>query len=300
MFLNDCKVAKQLKTRSSTLVLCLIFAGMFVLTLSIAVASGQKTPSLDSKTEAEKVWETAIKAKGGRERLFKIENIQESSTKDSRNISVKESQATFGKRYVARHESLNVLPDKVWVYADESKSVFGITQSMFNFDNKLTYFGGEKTNVETLNTNSPGMKNYKGYQNPQILYLMESRWLKPEIIGMRSGNADGADVQIVETRFDGRRIDFALDPKTFLPAQIEFYDTGFDGGLRLRTARLWNYIEVDGIKVPQEMSYSDTITRGGTEKLTIQFNVEYDPDIFIKPPAKLTPDAWKKKAALGT
>lgn len=296
MFLNDCKVAKQFEPRSSTLFLWLIFAGMFVLTVSIAVTLGQKRQSLDSKTEAEKVWEMAIKAKGGRERLSKIENIQISSTKDSRNISVKESQATLGKRYVARHESLNVLPDKVWVYADESKSVFGITQSMLNFDNKLTYFGGEKTDVETLDTNSPGMKNYKGYQNPQILYLMESRWLKPEIIGMRSGNADGADVQIVETRFDGRRVDFALDPKTLLPAQIKFYDTGFDGGLRLRTARMWNYIEVDGIKVPQRMSYSDTISRGGTEEMTIRFNVEYDPNIFLKPPAKLTPDAWTKKS----
>ncbi len=267
--------------------ICLLF-------WSTGIVATQEIQKDDTKTGAIKAWEMAITAKGGRDRLYKIETILNSSIKESRTISVKESRTTLGKTYVAHHESLIVLPDKVWVYSDESASVFGITVSMLNYENLTGYFGQGPTKVTPL---SPHERTLKGYQNATILYLMESKWLKPEIVGMRSEKADGVDVYLIETCIDGRRVDFALDKKTYLPVQIRFHNVSSNGKTYIHTARLTKYVDVDGIKVPQEMSYSDTVTRGGTEKLTIQFNVEYDPDIFIKPPAKLTPDAWKRKAS---
>lgn len=282
MFLKDHKMLERLDQRSTTL-----FWWLIILSFPIGVIMAQKEISSDTKTEAEKVWEIAIKAKGGRERLYEIESIQESSTKDSR--------SSDGKKYVTRSEALIVLPNKVWVYADESGSVFGITQSMLNYEDMTGYFGQKNSSNTITEPLSSHERKLKAYQNSTILYLLESKWLKPHVIGVKPGKVDGTDVQIVETRIDGRRVDVAFDLKTFLPTQIEFYDTGFDGGPRLNTARLWNYTEVDGIKVPQAMTYSGTISKGGVEKMTIRFNVEYDPDIFLKPPAKLTPEAWKKK-----
>lgn len=256
-----------------------------ILTLSIGIIVSQESPSIDTRAEAEKVWEIAIKAKGGRDKLDGIKSIQGYSETESRFL---------WKRFVHKEAFLCVLPKKVWSYQGK-QGVFGVITSMLDYENMTTYFGEAGGNI-SLRQIEGNEKHGKGYQNSTILYLMESKWLKPDIIGLRPDKADGVDVRLVETYVDGRRVDFALDKKTYLPIQIRFHNVSSNGKIYIHTARLSKYVEVDGIMVPQKVSYSDTITRGGTEKMTIKFNVEYDPSIFLKPPSKLTPDAWKKKS----
>ena len=51
-----------------------------------------------------------------------------------------------------------------------------------------------------------------------------------------------------------------------------------------------DYVEISGIKVPQTIKYDD-----GTEyNQSYQFNVEYNKDVFIRPPGiEAGPEAWK-------
>jgi hypothetical protein len=53
---------------------------------------------------------------------------------------------------------------------------------------------------------------------------------------------------------------------------------------------LSDYVEISGIKVPQTIKYDD-----GTEyNQSYQFNVEYNKDVFIRPPGiEAGPEAWK-------
>lgn len=266
-------------------VVLITFVQMLILTLPVGIIVAQESRSIDTKAEAEKVWEIAIKAKGGRDKLDGIKSIQGYSETESRFL---------WKRFVHKEAFLCVLPKKVWSYQGK-QGVFGVITSMLDYENMTTYFGEAGSNI-SLRQIEGNEKHLKAYQNSTILYLMESNWLKPEIIGIASEKADGVNVHLIETRIDGRRVDFALDKKTYLPTQILFHNVSSEGKTYIHIARLAKYVEVDGIKVPQKMSYSDTITRGRTGTETIQFNVEYDPDIFLKAPAKLTPDAWKKKS----
>ena len=56
--------------------------------------------------------------------------------------------------------------------------------------------------------------------------------------------------------------------------------------------RLSDYVEISGIKVPQTVTYHD----GTKYKQSYQFNVEYDPEIFVKPlPLEAGPEAWRSK-----
>lgn len=242
-----------------------------------------QTAAAQGEREAERVWELAIKAKGGRGSLYKVHNILGESTSEAR--------ATSGRTYKRTRVSLAVLPDKIWSYTDERPEVFGETAVMLDYENMVEYFsvnGREKVIASPIPARRHDMK---AYQNSAIFYLMEPKWLKPRIVGMTSASIDGGRVFIVQTTVDGRRVDFALSQASYLPMKISLYDTGSDGVTRRNEMRLSNYVEVDGIKVPRTTTYN----KQGVENLTIRFNVDYDPLIFTRSPTTLTPDAWQGK-----
>ena len=53
----------------------------------------------------------------------------------------------------------------------------------------------------------------------------------------------------------------------------------------------WIHTEVSGIKVPRTIKYDD----GMEYEKRFKFNVEYDPEVFVKPVRiDAGPEAWKK------
>lgn len=242
-----------------------------------------QTVSGQGASEAERVWELAIKAKGGREALYKVHNILAQSTSQSR--------TTSGRAYQREETALIALPDKVWTFTDERPEVFGEFVIMLNYEN-MTEYMGPKGGAEILTKAIPANgRPLKAYQNMAIFHLMESRGLKPKLLGAKDGTLGKEKVLIVQTDVDGRRVDFALNRDTYLPAKITTYDTGTDGVTRANELQLSNYVEIDGIRVARTAKYN----KFGTRNLTIRFNVDYDPSIFVRAPTKLSPDAWKPK-----
>jgi hypothetical protein len=96
-------------------------------------------------------------------------------------------------------------------------------------------------------------------------------------------------VDVVQTTVNGKRVDFGLDPKTHLLVTVSYYDV-VRGKTYVTSLALSDYVEISGIKVPQTIKYDD-----GTEyNQSYQFNVEYNQDLFIKPPSiEAGPEAWK-------
>lgn len=81
-----------------------------------------------NRQEAERLWELAIAAKGGRERLQAVSNLQ---------ISIRE-KVWYGLRRVPYiQEDLYVFPGKYWEWNDQRKSIFGLSIRMYNHDRDI-------------------------------------------------------------------------------------------------------------------------------------------------------------------
>lgn len=267
---------------------------LIIIFILVGVVFGQNSSKEDnnSKKEAERIWENAIKAKGRRENIYKIDNFLETS--------LIKDEVPFGARrdkYDVRQVNLNVLPNKTWNYEDRGKSVFGTTVIMHNYE-KMTYYG--VTSVVSNKLAEPMEKKVisKGYQNGIISLLLEAKGLKPLIMKVRTekiklfrtAKNKMVETDIVETIIDGRRVDFAFDRQTYLPIQVSFYYED-EPNREPFMMQYYDYVDNQGLKVPQVRVSPD----GTIQTFKLQFNVEYNPDIFEKSPAKVSPDAWKKK-----
>ncbi len=97
----------------------------------------------------------------------------------------------------------------------------------------------------------------------------------------------------MRTTINDRRVDFTFDRETHLPVRISFFKT-IDKKTYIDVQHFSDYVEVGGIKVPQSVKLGD----GSEERSVVQFNVDYDPDIFVRPPPPgLGEKAWQPKGS---
>lgn len=231
--------------------------------------------------EAERLWEQAIAAKGGRDRLNAVRNMVISTKKDTTGL--------FTKSQVRREELL-VFPNKYWFWDDNRPSIFGLVISMYDYDSNMSYVvsdGEPNRQLEPIKDK----RRDKALRNAQLSLLLETKWLKPTIVKARTGRVGLRSVDIVETVVEGERVDFAFDRKTHLPVRVSYYDV-VNGKTYVNVQSFSDYMDVAGIKVPQTHEYTD----GSKYRASFQFNVEYIENIFIKPPPiEAGPEAWRLK-----
>lgn len=238
----------------------------------------------DSRAEAERLWEQAIAAKGGRERLYSISNLQ---------LSVRDRQWWGFKRVPYELESLYVFPHKSWEWMDQTGTIFGFSISMHNYDQDIHWAyldHGKGASVVPSHDN----QIYKGAMgiiiNAQLDYLMETRWVKPIPVSVKRGRVGWHAVDIVRTVVkeypkEEEMVSFALDRKSHLPRQVIYHTVSFgeeySGGPSLS-----DYTAINGIQMPGKV---------GRDRTTYQFNVDYNQRIFEQPPSREAGiNAWKK------
>jgi hypothetical protein len=242
----------------------------------------------ESRDESVRLWEQAITAKGGRERLYSVHNMVISENQDY--ITHK------GKKNRVRRERLFVFPNKYWFYDDYGSDVFGIDMHMYNYDTGLEYVGAPG-NPETRLEPVIDRTKVPWLDNAPIFILLETKWLKPTFVKTSSENIGSKKVDVIETRLNGRRVDFALDRQTHLPVRVSFHNVNVtDNKMHTHVLRLGDYVNVNGIVVPQMLKLEDEDKRDSGGKQTVQFNVEYKESIFREPPsARLaSPEAWRR------
>ena len=103
-------------------VLCLQQAGFSATTPCMII--GHDSIEQDETREAERIWEQAIEAKGGRERLYAVRNAVVSSKGIYR--------TSRGKDNKIRQEEFYVFPDMFWAWSDYRPDVFGLRVEMVN------------------------------------------------------------------------------------------------------------------------------------------------------------------------
>jgi hypothetical protein len=259
-----------------------LIALMLMISASYMIISG--LAFAQEPTPAQEVWEKAITAKGGRERLYQVSNILKHWSSPARTAS--------GRRYHRTGTALSVLPDKVWSYTDHGPEVFGKIAHMSDYENLTEYFWADgRKNVTAKPLPLGFVRSMKFHQNTTIFYLMESKWLKPKLVDMNSSSVAGDKVFVIQTSVDGRRVDFAISQKTYLPLKITMHDVGSNGKVYIHKMLMDNYVEIDGVKVPLRTKYDDQ------EWVTsrVRFNEDYDPSIFLRAPDNLGPDSWSTK-----
>ena len=232
--------------------------------------SGKEQQNIE-KLKAAELWEKAIAAKGGRERLYKIHNVL---------VSAELSYITqHGKRNKVHREYLYVLPNQYWFYENYGSDLFGVRIEMLNYD-AGTRYAGVPGNLETKLEALAESERRKGLDNAVLALLLETKWLRPVPMTTSSTFVGGKRVNVVETEANGRKVDYALDSETNLPIRVTFYDIS-NGKTYANVQSLSDYTNTDGIQVPKQVTLED----GGVEKSIVRFNVRYDPELFIHPPS---------------
>jgi hypothetical protein len=281
------------------IIVALLFSQYTVASLSVqpatphgcAVNSSRVTQD-KSRAEAVRVWEQAIAAKGGRGRLYAIQNMLISQNGDykKQKFSLPVKYAIDpSKRNHVRSVSLYVFPNKFWDSEDYRPDVFGILMHMYNYETGMKYvitLGEPHHPLEPIGPKETRESRTYGL----VSYLLETTWLKPTPLKISTGKIGLRKVDIVQTTLNGERVDFAFDRTTHLPAQVSYYST-FKDKTYVTTNTLSDYTEVKGIQVPQ------TVAVDGTKYAeAVQFDVECNPEIFVKlPPLEAGLEAWRAK-----
>jgi hypothetical protein len=256
---------------------CLLTSLPF-LSAQIAVVSEQTKAQEGSKQKAEALWEQAIVAKGGRERLYQVNSLVISYQETTRN-----SLGIVVHRGLV--ERLYVFPDKSWSWDDGLPPPFHLTVSMSNLERNIscTMYAGASSPKCTEPKDAASFFNQgEGLGRAQYLYLLETKWVKPVPISMTKGSIGLKTVDVVQTRVDARRVDYYLDRKTHLPQRVV---TFFESGRVWETYNFSDYIDINGIRMP-------SVQKKG--KINFQINPAYDVTIFTRPPSIETgPKAWQ-------
>jgi len=89
---------------------------------------------------------------------------------------------------------------------------------------------------------------------------------------------------VLDTRFQNKRVDYFLDRKTHLPARVAVFYNGSDRATFMFDFS--DYVTVNGIQMPGRQK------RG---KINFQINAPYDESIFTRSPSiEAGPKAWQR------
>lgn len=254
----------------------LFIAAVFVSTVNLACLSkgAQDRVSRSPMISPTELWEQAIAAKGGRERLKQVKNLLVYSEKT--------------KGYV----ELNVFPDKHWLWSFAPPPI-GLAVSMFNGERQLHYltYPDDPTSPRKLTSTSNPVYDL---ERAQIIFLVETNWVKPVILSAEIAQLEGKKVDLVKVKINDKPMGFHLDRVTHLPVRISYYR---NDGTEFDSVSLADYKLIQGVNLPLRVSYNFLIDRPHYLKHAFQINVDYNPKLFETPPTvEAGPDAWKPLA----
>jgi len=276
------------------------FAVFFLAFFTPVQGSGQ---SVDPDRErATALWEEAIRAKGGRERLHSIHNLLISSTIDVRDRNGSHEKET---------ERLYLMPGGAWIYTYTPDFTVSLDVTVINKERQFCWVTlAPARSVPGLSLCIPSTPVKYLVQDP-VIYLMETDWLRPEPLRVRTEGKGRKQLDVIETRVAMLRVDFYLDRKTRLPVKLvtEWYGgigQATDGGGPM-TVELEDYVEIEGIFMPRRVTREPEgnapvgeVFRRDTERANYRFNVTYDPKILKGPASKETKRSdWKVKDKTG-
>lgn len=274
--------------------------------LILICASSTIAQEVDTdRQRAETLWEEAIRAKGGRERLHSIESFVISSTIDAYLISPGFNSSVSPGHTDSVAERIYVMPNRAWLYEFTPDFDVSLEGTVINVERNLCMVTlapiGPMRSVPGLSFCLPTTWPKRLVQDP-ILYLMETRWVRPKPVRTRTEGKGKKQRDVIETEVGQLRLDFYLDRKTHLPVKLVTQDYPGDPRMPRRMDLMLtfeDYVAVDGIQMPRRVIREPLLTqvqRRDTERAQYRFNVNYDEEIFNHPVSrKAKPGDWEHK-----
>ena len=250
----------------------------------VLIANGQTAAVKPNSMEAVRLWNLAIEAKGGREKLISVNDmlVQQGRPYDK----------SLKGRNIGYQVSLFVFPDKAWGWNDQRPTVFGLNASMRNYETGTYYNMTPDDPAKSLKQLSPSTEQGIPYDSYHLIYFMETKWLKPIVLKARKGKSHNKLADIVEVKANDQCWEFYLDTESHLPFQLNFFTVENGKETQGVPYYLSDYAEVDGIKVPQNVVRE----YGEKSPSKVQINVNYDASIFIVPTRiEDGPNAWQAR-----
>lgn len=256
-------------------------ASLFLVLLGLAATGLDLQPALspeDSEAKAKQLWELAIAAKGGRERLHRVESVF---------------------RSYARTYTLAVFPDRFLEWEDSRPSPLGLSVQMHRLDKDIGYYVSERMKKPSLRSDTEYASGR--LRRLQLMYLMETLWVKPAPYDAGEEIFNRKAFDVVYATAHGWEVSYLLDKETHLPMAYRFHGKK---GVAERASdpplimEFRDYVEVDGIKMPGKERGPQMpieLTKMPWIETKFEFNVEYDPRVFERPPSiEDGPNAWRR------
>jgi hypothetical protein len=185
-----------------------------------------------------------------------------------------------------RFETLAVFPSKCWQWSDGRPLVWGLDLHVFDLEGSAWYiFPDERRRTMPTETDAADLRDI------QALVLMETRWQRPAIMGVRKDGIRRSPV--IQTQIADELFEYNLAPDTYLPFQVvATYISPSSGRQVVRRYRLSAYNSVSGIQLPHRI---DATLYEVTYHYTLRYevNVAYDETIFTAPTLKDDPRSWQ-------
>src|SRR5262245_9882076 len=236
--------------------------------------NGQQPESDASGERARQLWELAIAAKGGREKLYQVKSL---AIKDSR----------LGYPQV----SLFVFPDKNFYWSDLRPTVFSFHASVINFEKNIDiYVPG--ANPKDVRKGPPNFNLRSVFRDVYIKYFLETPWFKPEPVAAGEEKLGSRLCEVVTVKYDWLLYKIYMDKKSHLPARISSYAVD-KPTVELTPRDFSDYKEFDGLMMPQV----ESVNRQKPYRQSFEINPAYDPAVFERvPDMNAGPDQWRAKS----
>lgn len=265
-----------------TVVVATLLIGNISPSRVIAHAGVEDVSPGETQARARELWEEAVAAKGGRERLRRI-----------------------GSLYVVRIQPGGDRDYQFHVFPDYS---FNYTYGGYREDTAIEVYNHKRAITWWLPPNTRmAIPRQRQGDDPssniiaQFMYLMVTSWMEPKPLRTRKEWVGLKRVDVVAVDANGWPVDYYLDPQTRLPIQVvsPYSAMSHEAGAMEQVVGLDDYALVDGVMMPRKASYSYTYTnarRKWTEQVSFEINPPYDPQFFEQPPiARTTPESWRAK-----
>ncbi len=249
-----------------------------VLLLAAVLVTGQ-TREPDALRQ---VWERMIEAKGGRDRLLEVDSL----------LMVWPREGVQDQPW---YLDLYVFPNRSWRWHDyRPDDEFGLGLHVSD-GNGLWHNDSWPPDYRiTTLWSAPRAAEQHALIRTQTVYLLESRWFRPELLGLETGRIGFRRYDVITADVVGDRLQFYVDRETSLVRRVRApADSGnriFDDG---SVWDLEDYVSVDGIMMPARVEWE--AVGKVTYAWEYSFNVDYDPEEFSRRPAlEDGPEGWKR------
>lgn len=203
-------------------------------------------------------WEGMINAKGGRARLSEVRTLL---------VVEEQSWTEFFRRRKLDLRAFYILPSYEWHWYDHgSPKMFGITVAATAMDPSV---------LDQL----------------LALYLYETRWTRPKLIGCV---ADSAEDMVIVSVEDGAGVQYRyhVNPGTWLVSLIDEIHPKYSN-----QHHMGGYKPFSGILLPTQRVQIDALDRRLPLKVRFEINPDYDPEFpRSKPTVEAGPEAWRPRS----